>query len=239
MRRMLRRARRSAVQIHGSIASRLPGALEKHRETWRSRDVAAQMAALTERELAAVPESVPPFAAFLRLLPVLVEDDAMPCPARLLDIGCGVGAYGELVERYAPGRFAYVGADYSREIIEIARQRSPARDFVERDLFAPGALDGFDVIFASALLDVLAEPERALDVLLGADARWMVLHRQRVRAGRCRVGVVRGYRGQTTYSTTVSQRVLGGAVARSGRRVAASTHVDGDVWSFLLLRDGC
>ena len=33
-----------------------------------------------------------------------------------MDIGCGIGAYSELLAQYAPGRFEYVGADYAAEV---------------------------------------------------------------------------------------------------------------------------
>ena len=97
------------------------------------------------------------------------------------------------------------------------------------------ALDGFDIVFASALLDVLADFERVLEALCAADAPWVVLHRQRVgrRAG---VEVVPGYRGQRTYRSTVTMELLEDVAARHGRRLAASVHVEGDVQSFLLAR---
>ena len=45
-------------------------------------------------------------------------------------------------------------------------------------------LDGFDVVLAGALLDVMPEIGPTLDRLLAADARWVILHRQRIDARR-------------------------------------------------------
>jgi SAM-dependent methyltransferase len=234
----LRLARRLAVTARGSLARRLPGALERHRDSWRSRDVAAQMLELTESQLRE-PGTVPPYESFLRLLPSLLEDPELPRPARFLDIGCGIGAYGELLDRYAPGRFDYVGADYSEEILTVARERAPGRRFEQRDLLEPGALDGFDVVFASALLDVLPESGPALHALLGADARLVLLHRQQVSSRRGHVEVVPGYRGQRTYRTTITHGELESAAFAHGRRVEAVVDVEGDIRSFLLVRDVC
>jgi SAM-dependent methyltransferase len=230
--------RRTIETARGSLARRAPGALERHRDSWRSSDVAKQMLELTEAQLRD-PGTVPPYAAFLRLLPALVDDPDLPRPARFLDIGCGVGAYGELLDRYAPGRFDYVGADYSDEILTAARERAPERRFERRDLLELGALDGFDVVFASALLDVLAEPGPALEALLAADARSVLVHRQRVGARRGHVEVVPGYRGQRTYRATITLAELESAASAHGRRLAAAVDVEGDVRSFLLVRDAC
>jgi trans-aconitate methyltransferase len=193
------------------------------------------MADLTASQLEQ-PEQVPPYVAFRELLAHLAADSALPQPARFLDIGAGAGAYGELLERWWPGRFDYVGADYSEEILAVARGRWPGRTFVQKDLFEAGALDGYDVVFASALLDVLAEIDRALDAFLAADARWAVLHRQRIDPRRSHVEVTSGYRGQRTYSSYVTRAQLAEAAERHGRRIVHEVQVDGDVHSFVLER---
>lgn len=231
----VRRARRLGRSLNPVRFA--PGALRRYRESWRSSDVADQMLALTDKQLAE-PDAVAPYRSFGELLGILTADPDLPRPASFLDIGCGVGAYGELLERHAPGRFEYTGADFSREILDAARRRWPERRFEQRDLFEPGATDGFDVVFASALVDVLAEPDRALDALLGADARVAIVHRQRVDE-RTSIAVVPGYRGQRTYSATVTLEQLEAAASRHGRRVAAAVTVDDNIRSFVLVRDSC
>jgi len=203
-------------------------------DSWKSRDVAAQMVELTSRELEH-PEQVPPYRSFKELLDVVLQDDSLPGPARFLDIGCGVGAYGELLERWAPGRFEYVGADYSEEIVDAARKRFPQRTFQQRDVFEPGSLSGFDVVFASGLVDVLSKYDEALDALLAADAPWVLLHRQRI-ADQVHAEVAPGYRGQRTYRSYVTLEHLERAAARYGRRITASVQVDDRIQSFVLVR---
>lgn len=226
--RKLEAARRAAGR-------KLPAA--RNREGWHSTDVAAQMVELTDVQLRD-PEATPPFRAFLRLLPVILDDVALARPASFLDIGCGVGGYAQLLDRYAPGRFEYVGADDSDEILVVARARLPGVRFEHRDLFEPGAVDGYDVVLASALLDVLPDPEGALDALLGSDARWVLLHRQRI--GTPHVAVVSGYRGQRTTEATISAEELAAALARHGRSVVDEVVVERNVRSFLLRRsDDC
>ena len=131
-----------------------------------------------------------PYRAFLELLPALLEDHELRQPASFLDIGCGIGAYSELLTRYAPGRFDYVGADYADEMLEAARKRWPGRRFENHDLYEAGALDGFDVVFASAVIDVMPDPDRALDIFLGSSARWAIVHRQQINERGPRVKIV-------------------------------------------------
>jgi SAM-dependent methyltransferase len=212
----------------------LPGARSRYRDTWTSPDVAGQMLALTNSQLEH-PEDVAPYSAFRELLDVLLRDDRLPRPATFLDIGCGMGAYGELLERWAPDRFEYTGADYAEAVVATARERWPERRFVRRDVHEPHALDGFDVVFASALLDVLADFEAVLDALCAADAPWVLLHRQRV-GKRERVEVVPGYRGQRTYRSTLTLEHLESVAGRHGRVISASVPVEADVHSFVLAR---
>lgn len=193
------------------------------------------MLALTNRQLDD-PESVAPYRSFRELLGPLTTDPDLPVPARLLDIGSGMGAYGELLDRWWPRRFEYVGADYSDEILAIARERWPARTFVRKDVLEPAALNGYDIVMASALLDVLTDVEPALDALLAADAPWVILHRQRIDPRRSHVEVARGYRGQHTYSTYVTRDQLASAGKRHRRRIIAEATVEADVRSFVLAR---
>ena len=235
-RRLSRRAGRTVFRFGRAVnpRDRLPGAMARYRDTWTSPDVASQMLELTNRQLEH-PDDVAPYRAFRELLELLVQEERLPRPATFLDIGCGMGAYGELLERWAAGRFEYTGADYAEAVVARAQERWPAGRFVRRDVHEPLALDGFDVLFASALLDVLADYEPVLDALCAADAPWLLLHRQRI-GRRSGVEVVPGYRGQRTYRSTLTPEQLREVAARHGRRIAASVDVEGDVQSFLLVR---
>jgi SAM-dependent methyltransferase len=211
--------------------------LRRHGRSWHSASVARQMAALSDVELRD-PDSVAPYRTFLEAMTTLVADHPLPAPAKLLDFGCGTGQYSELLDRRFPGRFEYTGWDYAPAMVDAARARWPGREFAVRDVLAPDLdLDPFDVICAGALVDVVADWQRALDTLLGARAPYVLLHRQRIADGAPRIDVVRGYRGQKTHRVTLRREDVEAAAARHGRAIARSFAVEGDVESFLLVRD--
>ena len=215
-----------------------PDRYTRYRDSWRRPDVARQMLELTERQLER-PDDAAPYRSFREILSWLTAAEGLPAAATFLDIGCGMGAYGDLLDRWAPGRFRYLGADYSDEILAAAAAHAPQRRFTRKNVHERGALDGFDVVFASALVDVLADYEIALRALLAADAKFVVLHRQRVTTGRPHVDVEPGYRGQWTYRSYITRDHLGELARENGRRIAAEVEVDGDVRSFILERAPC
>lgn len=206
----------------------------RHAESWKSDAVAGKMRALARQQLAA-PEPAPPYRAFLEAIRVLTREFPLPAPARLVDIGCGTGHYSELLDRYFPRRFDYTGCDFAPEMVESARAEWPGRVFVVNDVL-DNALDlgAYDVVLAGGLVDVLPDYRRALDVLLGSAAPYVILHRQRVTHGRSRVDVVQGYPGQRTHRTSLNRAELEAVAARLGRRIVRTFPVEGPIFTFLL-----
>jgi SAM-dependent methyltransferase len=204
-----------------------------HAESWKAERVAKQMLDLVRSELQE-PEAVPPFRAFFEAMDYALREMPLPDPVRLLDFGCGVGHYSELLERRYPGRFDYTGCDYSEAMVEAARGEWSGRRFVTNDLFA-NTLDlaAFDLVVASALVDITEDYERALDVVLGSAVPYVLLHRQQLTDGRSRVDVVPGYAGQTTYRSYLNRADLERIGKRHGRSILVSFHVQDDIHSFL------
>ena len=186
------------------------------------------------REQLQDPESVPPYRAFLEAIEWALAELPLPDPARLLDFGCGVGHYSELLQRRFPDRFGYTGCDYSEAMVAVARDEWSGRRFVVDDLFASTLdLAEFDLVVASALVDITEDYTRALDVLLGSAASYVLLHRQQVTEGESRVEVAPGYAGQRTYRSYLNRGDLERIASGHGRSILASFHVQDDIHSFL------
>jgi SAM-dependent methyltransferase len=228
---------RAAVSRRGrGVLQAVAGRLARkgsHRDSWKDESVTSQMLELARAELDD-PDSVPPYRAFLEAMEYALNELPQQRPVRFLDFGCGVGHYGEVLERRFPGRFEYTGCDYSEAMIEAASAEWPGRAFVVNDLFANTLdLGEFDIVMASALVDVIDDYERALDVLLGSKARLVLLHRQQVTDGPSHAEIASGYVGQTTYRSYVNRDDLDRIAARNGRQILASFPVRDEMHSFL------
>jgi len=98
---------------------------------------------------------------FARLL-----DQAIPCDARIVEIGCGTGQMSLFLAR---AERIVVGADLTRASLKLgadaARRFGLDRvQFVETDLTLPGLKDGaFDIVYAAGVLHHLPDPRSGFD----------------------------------------------------------------------------
>jgi SAM-dependent methyltransferase len=195
---------------------------------------APEMLALVQAELETA-DTVPPFRGFRYALDAVLADPALERPVRLLDVGCGVGHYSELVERWFDGEVVYMGADVSAEMVETARTAWPGRRFEQDDVLAPRLdYDSYNVLLAGALVDVLAEWRPALDSVLGSAALYVILHRQRLMGGRTRVRRAPGYAGGRTYRTVLAESDLDAALARHGREIVSRLPIEPGIETLVL-----
>jgi trans-aconitate methyltransferase len=88
----------------------------------------------------------------------LIELLASQPGERILDLGCGIG---ELSGRIAESGAVVVGLDRLGVLLEQARYRFPNIEFVEADFFDYAPETAFDAVFAHAVLDWIAPPDRA------------------------------------------------------------------------------
>ena len=221
----------------GQLAETAQAALHRNggpaAEDWAS-GAAPEMLALVRRQLEA-PDLVPPFRGFRYALEHVLGDPQVGRPLRLLDVGCGVGHYSELVERWYGDSVVYEGCDASAEMVATAAATWPGRSFAEDDVLRPQIPYGaFDVVLAGALVDVLPEWRPALESLLGCDAPYVILHRQRVTGRRTTVRRARGYAGGHTYRTVLAEADLAAAIERSGRHVALRVPIEPGIETLVL-----
>jgi len=84
---------------------------------------------------------------------------------RLLDIGCGGGAFGSAVKRATP--CTVVGVTYSEAEAQEARTRIDHVVVADLNTFDPAALGEFDCIVCSHVLEHLLDPRQVLSRLRG------------------------------------------------------------------------
>jgi SAM-dependent methyltransferase len=191
---------------------------------------------LVERQLAEA-ETVPPFRGFRYALEAVMSDPELARPVRLLDVGCGVGHYSELVDRWFGREVVYHGCDDSPEMVATAQAAWPGRSFTQDDVLRPRVdYDGFDVLLAGALVDVLDDWPVALRSLLTSRAPYVILHRQRLRARGTVVRRAPGYADAWTPRTVLGERDLAEAVDGARRDVVLRIPIEGDVHTLVLRR---
>jgi SAM-dependent methyltransferase len=91
-------------------------------------------------------------------------DRAIPCDARVLEIGCGTGQMSLYLAR---GQRVVIGADLTRASLELGsaaarRFKVNQVQFIETDLHRPGLKEGsFDVVYSSGVLHHTPDPSAA------------------------------------------------------------------------------
>jgi SAM-dependent methyltransferase len=87
-------------------------------------------------------------------------------PSSILDLGCGEGFVAQELARRLPG-VAYVGFDVSAEAVLRARQLNPELEFHQADVLGPlPGPERADVVLCIEVLEHLASPERALELIV-------------------------------------------------------------------------
>lgn len=95
--------------------------------------------------------SLPTFAAFLR------ESIGSPCPQRILDLGCGMGTYGEVLHQLGA---VVIGCESAPEAVRRAQATGWYEQVLSVDLETASAtqLDGpYDLVFCTEVIEHLAD----------------------------------------------------------------------------------
>ncbi len=97
-------------------------------------------------------------ASNARLIETIIRLGRIERGARVADLGCGSGVFTDLLQRHGCD---CTGLDLSPKLIEIARAKFPAVEFVEGDVEQlPFADASFDVVLLSGLVHHLPDPAR-------------------------------------------------------------------------------
>jgi SAM-dependent methyltransferase len=145
----------------------------------------------------------------------LAAADGMVPGARVLDVGCGLGAFKTFLDQRGLA-VDYTGWDVCAPLIEAARARHPGVRFEVRDLCAAPDGEVFDLVVCSGALNLrLPDHERWVRRMLAA------------MFGRCRVGMV---------ATLLSDRFAGAYLHPAPRRFYYAAPEDILAYCFTLSR---
>ena len=161
--------------------------------SWLDPAVAGHMRDLTVMELALEDyEQHPPFKYFLEAL------RHVPGSSSLVDAGCGVGHYGELLHRHHP-RVNYAGFDFSEAMVKEARKLWPGRTFFVADM-TEFDYTLYDIVLASSLIEVMDDWARGVRAVCRTAQRTIILSRVRLHTAATVRTETGGYPRQPTYT---------------------------------------
>lgn len=169
-----------------------------HTQSWKNREVFEDQLALNKKELEGpYPEH---WNEFIRTIKNHFNGHKK-IETKLLDIGCGVGAFSELCHKELMN-VTYTGVDYSEDAIEFAKATWEHGSFEVKDYkdLTREYISQFDVIHAGAFLDVLPNGDEVLDFLLSLDPKALVIGRMILTDKPSYVTTYQAYDKITTYS---------------------------------------
>lgn len=139
---------------------------------WDLPQVAAAQYALVTQELMNESE-IGPYAAFRWAMDIIGLERGS-----LLDVGCGVGHYAVLCERFYPA-IRYHGTDLSDAMLVYARGLAPLATFSVCE-FHDNKFADYDIILTGQTIEQTDDPPEALDWLLTHARRYVILNRIRL-----------------------------------------------------------
>ena len=143
---------------------------------WDKPNVAQAQLELVTMELSHM-DNVVPFISFRWAM----QQISPPKGTTLLDIGCGVGHYGVLCERYWPG-VLYYGSDAYEPMIDRARLLAPLGGFSVCP-FEDNAFGAYDIVLISQVVETTPDPVAMMRLALSRCERIVILNRIRLTTG--------------------------------------------------------
>lgn len=99
--------------------------------------------------------------------------------ATMLDVGCGVAAIAQFLERLSPMPIHYYGLDTNQAAIDIALEKARGHGLLNADITQFRLPGGFDFVLSNGTLNHIQEWQAALRNMAAMTCfnRWLILHR--------------------------------------------------------------
>jgi len=121
-------------------------------------------------------------------------------PSTLLDVGCGCGAFAELLNIYH-SYIEYTGMDYADEAIKLASEQWEYAQFIQKnytDLTKDDVKD-FDVISSCGLHQILPNGDEAIEHFLSLEAKILIFLKLNITDKDSHFNVYKAYDEINTY----------------------------------------
>ena len=184
-----------------------------HVDSWKSSSVFNQQLELNLKELE---EKYPPH--WNSFISTFKDRDA---PKSILDIGCGSGAFYEVCKKEFP-EIKYTGIDYAEEAIELAKEfwEDASWKVMDYTELTSDFIQSFDLVYASALFDVLPDGDCVLKFILGLNPHLCYFSRLAVTDQKSHFDVCDAY-GIKTYAYHHNQDNLMSIILDNGYNIVS------------------
>lgn len=155
---------------------------------WQNEDIPAKQRALVQKELHETYKGNPP-GVYLALSDILRP--YMHQGISLLEIGCASGYYYEILEYLLGKQIAYTGVDYSKPLIDMAKDYYPHQNFIVADgANLPFGENEFAIAVSSGILLHVPNYQQHLAETVRVAGEFVAIHRTPV----CKQGQTRYYK---------------------------------------------
>lgn len=165
--------------------------MENFKDSWKNRIVFEKQLELNTKELYVdMPDHWKIFLSFIKRIK----------PLTLLDVGCGCGAFAELLKIHHP-LINYTGMDYAEEAIKLASREWEHAKFIQKnytDLTKDDVKD-FDVVSSCALHQILSNGDEAIKHFLSLEAKTLIFMKLDVTNKPSYYNVYKAYNEINTY----------------------------------------
>ena len=121
-------------------------------------------------------------------------------PDSILDIGCGCGAFYEVCKKELPS-MKYYGTDYSKDAVRLANKTwGNYFEVLDYKELTKDFVSNYDVVYLSALLDILPNGDEALEFILSLNAKQLLISRVKLVHGESKYEEYEAYGSITTYA---------------------------------------
>ncbi len=147
---------------------------------WKENNIFEKQLEFNTEQLSSVNNYALHWRQSVELIIALTELRKKPLE-NMLDIGCGCGAFYEVCNRHLP-LLDYSGVDYSDSAINLAKKTWNGGNFFVKDVkeLTKDDVEKYDLIYTSALFDVMPDGDEALEHLLKLSAKNIILSRMKV-----------------------------------------------------------
>ena len=147
-------------------------------EVWKNEELALGQNSAVRKELDDISGNNPKPHYSWKSLTEALSSTVPGDDVQLLDFGCGCGYMVEVLNTLLPNKFNYTGADFSKNMLQIARKAYPNTKYLELDIRKIDLPDlSYEAVLSSAVLLHVPDWKTGVKELCRISKKHLILHK--------------------------------------------------------------